>query len=162
MEEVEVKNDGPGTHPLKASFDFKKCSKGTLIDLLDQYSRLYLTLDAFWYLSIKAEFGNAKALEHDLQVWEKLCQREVDGVSKALKIKKRDIPSFFRVLFMTPWSRLMKYEVDIKDMNRGVVSFRHCPTLSALERMFLQEIREIIPLLSFKFSVLAFFLEVSS
>jgi hypothetical protein len=33
---------------------------------------------------------------------------------------------------------------------------------SGIERMFLQEIREIMPLLSFKFSVLAFFLEVSS
>jgi hypothetical protein len=72
----------------KTDFGLEQYSKETLISLLKLYSKLYIALDGFWYLSMKNEFGNDKSLEHDILVWNKMCKREVDGITKTLNIQK--------------------------------------------------------------------------
>ena len=120
-------------HESKADFDLEQYSKETLVDLLKLYSRLYIAVDGFWYLSIKNEFGNDKTLEHDIRVWDKMYRREVDGITKTLGIQKRDVPSFFRTFVMAPWFLQMKYGVEIKNASYGILTISHCPTLLALE-----------------------------
>ena len=129
-----MNSDEAITHERKADISFEQCSRETLIDLLNQYARLHIALDAYWYLSIKREFGNAKALEYDLQIWKKMANREVESLTKALKIKERDVRSFFKVFLMTPGARLKRYKIDMKTDHHGVITFNHCPTLLALER----------------------------
>jgi hypothetical protein len=122
------------TNESKTDFRLEQYSKETLISLLKLYSKLYIALDGFWYLSMKNEFGNDKSLEHDILVWNKMCKREVDGITKTLNIQKRDIPSFLRVLFTTPWFLQMKYGIEMKNANYGILTIHHCPTLMALEK----------------------------
>jgi hypothetical protein len=114
--------------------DLGRYSRETLINLLGAYSRLYIALDGFWYLSVKGEFGNDKALEHDIRVWGKICRREVEGVTEALGIQERNIPAFFEVFTMSPWFRKMEYETQMEDDRHGILTIVHCPTLIALEK----------------------------
>ena len=123
--------DGP-EH--RVSFGLEDYSKAELVGLLKLYARLYIALDGFWYLSMKGEFGDDKALEHDLVVWEKMYKREIDGVTSALGVRDRDIPAFIRVLTIAPWFPRMQYEVDIKSNSYAVLTVTHCPTLQALEK----------------------------
>jgi len=44
---------------------FEDLSKETLVRLLELYSRLLVTLDGFWYLSIKERVSNEEALACD-------------------------------------------------------------------------------------------------
>jgi|YNPNPStandDraft_1061719.scaffolds.fasta_scaffold08865_1 hypothetical protein len=106
----------------------------TLLRLLEAYSRLYIAVDGFWYLAVKGEFGNDKALEHDVWVWGKMCKREVEAISEALGVKERDVAAFFQVFTMTPWFRKMEYETELKGDGAGILTILRCPTLIALEQ----------------------------
>lgn len=114
--------------------DLGRYPRETLINLLRTYSRLYIAVDGFWYLSVKGEFGNDKALEHDIRVWGKMCRREVEGVTEALGIQERNVPAFFEVFTMSPWFRKMEYETQMEDDEHGILTIVHCPTLIALEK----------------------------
>lgn len=114
--------------------DMERYPRETLVRLLEAYSRLYIAVDGFWYLAVKGEFGNEKALEHDIWVWGKMCRREVEGISEALGVKERDVATFFQVFTMTPWFRKMEYETELRGDGSGVLTILRCPTLIALER----------------------------
>ncbi len=115
-------------------FGLEQYSKETLIDLVKLYSKLYIALDGFWYLSMKNEFNNDTAFRHDIWVWEKMHKREFKGLLDTLKIEKKDIKSFFKVFMLTPWMPQLDYKIDIKGPNVAIMTVTYCPTLKALEK----------------------------
>ncbi|MFC1894087.1 DUF6125 family protein [Chloroflexota bacterium] len=116
-----------------ARFSLENCSVENLIALLKTYAKMYVAMDAFWYLSIMDEFGNDKALEHDLRAWDRMYKRELDWLKGALGIRQRDVPSLLRILSATPWFIHRKYDIDLRGNNYGVLTIAECPTLLALE-----------------------------
>lgn len=109
-------------------------SKEDLVNLIKLYSKLYLTLDGFWYLSVKNAVGNDTALKNDLWVWEKMHKREFNGVLSTMKISERDLPTFFKVLMLTLWMPQIDYDISFTDTRHAVMTIKHCPTLIALEK----------------------------
>jgi len=96
---------------LQSGFGLEQYDRETLVKLMKVYSKLYIGVDGFWYLAVQNDSGDDKALEHDLWVWEKMYKREVDGITKALGIKNRDVLSYLKVFTMTPWFRSIDYVV---------------------------------------------------
>lgn len=115
-------------------FGLEQYTKETLIELLKVYSKLYISVDGFWYLSIKEEYGNEKALEYDIRVWDKMYRREYEGIATTLGIRERDVSSFLKIFLLTPWFHQVDYAVEIKSNNHAILTINRCPTLAALEK----------------------------
>ncbi len=115
-------------------FDLAQYDRETLMNLIKAYSKLYMSVDGFWYLAVKNDEGDEKALKHDLWVWEKMYKREIDGVTKVLGVQKRDVFSYLKIFTMTPFFHLIDYDVKMKDNKHGILTMNHCPVLLALEK----------------------------
>jgi hypothetical protein len=109
-------------------------SKEALIDLIKLYSKLYMALDGFWYLSIKKRLGNEEALECDKWVWEKDHRFELKHLTQLLKIQGRGIEPFLKVFQTIPWSWNLESTLEISDPSEALITIRRCPTLEALEK----------------------------
>lgn len=112
----------------------EQLSRNELTDLVKLYSKLYITLDGFWYYAMQNQAGDDKALEHDLWVWEKVRSREFKGLMEMLQPDRRDLSAFLGMLVLTPWFNLGKYHIEFKGPNRAVLTIDHCPTLLVLEQ----------------------------
>ena len=118
----------------QTEFGLAQYDRETLLKLMKVYSKLYISVDGFWYLAVQNDSGDDKALEHDIWVWEKMYKREVDGITQALGIKNRDVLSYLKVFTMTPWFRSIDYDVEIEDNKHAILTITRCPTLLALEK----------------------------
>jgi len=117
-----------------ANMELESFSKDFLIKLLKLYSRLYLALDGFWYLSVKERSGNEQALACDLWVWEIMSRYELSKVTELLGIQGNNVSTFIKAIRFTPWFWNMKYEVEVNNENDAILTVSHCPTLEALEK----------------------------
>ena len=118
----------------KVQFGLEQYDRETLLNLMKAYSKLYISVDGFWYLAVKNDEGDGKALEHDIWVWEKMYKREVDRISEALGIEERNVLNYLKVFTMTPWFHSTDYDVKMEGNNHGILTINHCPTLLALEK----------------------------
>ena len=68
-------------------FSHDKLSKETLLKLLEAYSQYMHRIDAYWYLSVKDNWGNDAALDCDIRVLEKGKSYEVQLIRNLLNIQ---------------------------------------------------------------------------
>lgn len=109
-------------------------SKEVLLQLLTLCGDYLQRVDGLWYLAVKERLGNDEAFQCDRWVWERLQTWEIDRVTKLLKIEGHDVSSLLKWFQMSPWMRNYKCQVELKNKDRGIATFTHCPTLVALER----------------------------
>jgi len=109
-------------------------SKGTLVELLKLYGKLFMAVDGFWYLSVMQKVNEVMATACDLWVWEKQAKYEIQRINQLLNIKGDDIPAFFKYLQLSPFYCNLEYEMDIRAGNLGMMTITRCPTLEALEK----------------------------
>lgn len=114
--------------------DFSDFSHNTLVELLKLYSRFYMTLDGFWYLSVKEKFNNKEALALDLDVWEKVVKYELAKITKLLNIQGNDIGTLVKGIQISPWFRVIKSSFEVNDKKNATLTVTNCPTLNALEK----------------------------
>ena len=112
---------------------FEKFSKGTLIELLKLYGKLYLAVDGFWYLAIKERSGNEEALACDFLVWEKASKYELKHLTKLMKIRGNDVATVMKALQIGPWFWNIEHKLEVRNKNHAVLTVTHCPTLTSLE-----------------------------
>ena len=111
---------------------FTDFSPDALVRLLKLYSKLYVAVDGFWYLTVKERMGNDEALDCDIQVWERLCQYEMKKVTEQFNIQGNDIVALMKAIQMTPWFWNMEYKMEIQDHSSAVYTVTRCSTLEAL------------------------------
>ncbi|MBL7120088.1 MAG: hypothetical protein ISS53_05335 [Dehalococcoidia bacterium] len=121
-----------------ADFDpnlrFEDFSKDTLVELLELYSRLLVSLDGFWYLAVMQRIGNEVALECDKWAWEKVLGKYlVDDIAGILDVRGTDVADFMKLLQTRPMHFVIKEEIEVIDRNDALLTVTHCPTLAALE-----------------------------
>ena len=119
---------------LNPNIKLENFSKDVLVKLLKMYSRLYLAVDGFWYLSVKEKVNNDMALACDFWVWGKQCKNEMERITKLLNIQGKDVSSFLKALQLSPWMWNYQYEIEVKNSNFGILTVIQCPTLEALEK----------------------------
>jgi hypothetical protein len=109
--------------------------KETLVELLDLYSRLMISLDGFWYLAIKERTDNDQALSCDKWVWDRVMKKYmVDGIAKILGESEKNVVAFMRTLQARPMHLVLKEDMKVLDSNDAILTVTHCPTLAALEK----------------------------
>ncbi len=113
---------------------FENFSKDVLVRLLKLYSKMYYSLDGFWYLSVKDRVNNDEALACDLWVWERLTKQSMVELAELLKINRNGVEGMMKALQVSPWAFIQKSSVEFKDKNHAILTYTYCPTLEALER----------------------------
>lgn len=113
---------------------FEDFSKETLAALLRTYSKLFIAIDGFWYLSVMQKIDQAMATECDLWVWEKYGRYEMARIREALKVEGNDLPALLKILQCTPFFWNMQCKFNIENDRRATMTVVRCPTLEALEK----------------------------
>lgn len=116
------------------SIKLEELPKDFLIELLKLYSRFYLAVDGFWYLSVKERISNEEALACDIKVWEIMAGYEIKRLTNLLGASQDDVANFMKVLQLSPWFWNLKYEMEVKDRSQAILTIGHCPTLETLEK----------------------------
>jgi len=129
-----VERLGDYSGELLPELDLEDFSSETLRDLLRLYSKLYMGLDGFWYLTVMEKFGNDAALDCDIKVWDKAGRYEMKNVTRQLNIQGNDAVAFMKALQLSPWYWTVKSQVEIVDPNTAILTVTDCPTLNALEK----------------------------
>ncbi len=109
-------------------------SPDTLVQLLELYSKLYLAMDASWYLTVKERLGDKETLACDIQAWERMCKYEMAMLKRQLKIRGNDIIALMKATQVGPWFQLIDSKIEINNKNSAVLTVTYCPTLNALEQ----------------------------
>lgn len=109
-------------------------SYDTLVELLKLYSRFYMALDGFWYLTIKERLSNEEALACDINVWDKMGRYELARITKLLNIQGNDVAAFIKGMQISPWFRVIESTFELSDHNNATLTITNCPTLNALEK----------------------------
>ena len=106
----------------------------TLRALLILYSKIYMALDGFWYLTVMEKFGNDAALDCDIKVWERTSRYEMKNAARELNIQGNDAVSFMKAMQLSPWYWTVETEIEIVDPKTAILTVTNCPTLNALEK----------------------------
>lgn len=108
--------------------------KELLVELVKLYSKFYLAIDGFWYLSVMNKVDEAAATECDIWVWQKQARYEIKRLVSLLNLRERDIAAFFKCLQFSPWVWNLEQRMEVKNKNLGIWTIMRCPTLEALEK----------------------------
>ncbi len=109
-------------------------ARDSLIDLINLYSRLYMGLDGFWYLSIKEKASNRDAVACDILTWQRASKYEMSRITRQFNIQGKDVIALMKALQLTPWYWTVRTRIDIENPNRALLTITHCPTVDALEK----------------------------
>jgi len=109
-------------------------SKDILVGLLKLYSRLLVTLDGLWYLSVKERISNEEAMTCDKWVWERALRYMTQDIAELIKVPGKDVVDFMKVLQARPMHLVIEEKMEMINRNDVVLTVTHCPTLEALER----------------------------
>lgn len=66
--------------------EYQKLTKDQLIELVQMYGRLALTLDGLWFLGVEGRQGIEKAIEVDEEVWRQFGKTEAKRLKTFLRI----------------------------------------------------------------------------
>jgi len=116
------------------NIQLQDCSKELLVQLIKTYSRFYMALDGFWYLSIMDRINEKTAIDCDLNVWDKQSKYEIKRISKLLNIEGKDITSFLKCFQFFFWNWNLEYQIQLNDNDSGIWTVFKCPTMESLER----------------------------
>ena len=122
------------TGPFSPNTTYEDFSRDVLLRLLTLYAEYLQRVDGVWYLAVKDKLGDDVAFECDQWVWERLQTWELDKVTKLFKIEGNDVIALMKWFQVSPWMRICKGQLELKDRDHGVVTITHCPSLTALEK----------------------------
>ena len=114
--------------------DLDNFSRESLLDLLRLYSKIYMGVDGFWYLTVMEKYGNDEALDCDVKVWEQAARYEMKNVSRQMNIQGNDAEAFMKALQLSPWYWTVKAQIEVADPQNAILTITNCPTLNALEK----------------------------
>ncbi|MCK4362017.1 MAG: hypothetical protein KAW13_01895 [Dehalococcoidia bacterium] len=118
----------------ESTAQLEKLSKAELIQLVRLYSKLFLAVDAFWYLAVKEIVDEDTATACDLWVWERYSPYEFKRLMSLMNIKGNDLEAFAAASSFSPWFSNLNYRFTREEDNKLTFTVLECPTLQALRR----------------------------
>lgn len=126
--------DEKGDHLVDFTAELEELSKAELIELVQLYSKLFLAVDGFWYLAVKALVDEDTATDCDFWVWEKYTPYEMKRLKQLRNVEGNDLEAFATILGFSPWFTNLKYRYIHEGENRLNFTVLECPTFRALIR----------------------------
>jgi len=123
-----------GGQLVESTAQLERLSKEELLELVRLYSKLFLAVDAFWYLAVREKVDEDTATACDIWVWEKYTPYEFKRLIPLRNVKGSDLEAFATVLGFSPWFANLEYSLTREGENRLSFTVLECPTLQALKR----------------------------
>ena len=103
--------------------------------LLKAYGEYLARIDGSWYLTVMKKCGNDVAFDCDSTVWqERLLAYDLKLTTEYVAIHGNDVITVMKYIQATPWNWVYEMDLDIKNDNHAVVTYRTCPTLPSIEK----------------------------
>jgi hypothetical protein len=101
-------------------------SKKELLDLIDIFSKNWLTVDGLWFGLVEETYGLDAALDLDLKMWKRNAAIEADRVKRYLGIEGGGIQGFLKALHFMSFNPCMPYEYLPEGPNQGYLVMPIC------------------------------------
>jgi len=102
-------------------------SKGTLVKLVEMYSRNWQTLDGLWFRNVEDRFGLDVAVELDLKSWQRQSQIEARRIKEALNITQGGLLTILKALRFMSWQITSPlFECDEETSEKVVFHYSRC------------------------------------
>ncbi|MDD5095855.1 MAG: DUF6125 family protein [Dehalococcoidia bacterium] len=121
---------------LKPDLKYEDFSKEALIKLLNEYARIFLATDGYWYSLIKQRYSDEEAMACELIVWDKCYTYDPRKISEAMNIKGHDVTACLKALSLSPGFPMgfFDWTIDLQNPNYAIVTVNRCPSLLYFER----------------------------
>ena len=108
------------------SRELKKLRKETLVELIQMYSRNWLTVDGLWFSGVEQKFGLDAALELDCRMWRIGSRIEAKRIREVLHLDEGGLKSVLRAIHFMSWAASFGYRVEESE-DRALWTCTRCP-----------------------------------
>lgn len=104
----------------------QELSRETLMEMIQVYSRNWLTVDGLWFSGVEEKYGLEAALELDIRMWQIGSLIEAKRIKSLLCLERGGIKEILRCIDFMSWAPSFGYEHTISH-DRAIWTCTHCP-----------------------------------
>lgn len=118
--------------------ELRRLSRDELIDLIDIFSKNWLTLDGLWFSGVEEKYGLAAALELDVRMWRIGSRVEVKRIAERFHLTGGGVTAVLRAINLMSWAPSFGYAVEMAE-DRAVWTCTDCPPQRKRQQMGREE-----------------------
>jgi hypothetical protein len=109
--------------------ELERLPRETLLDLIEMYSRNWVTVDGLWFGGVEEKYGPEPALELDVRMWRIGSKIEIKRIKELLNLGP-GLEDMMRAINFLSWAFCFGYDYTLEE-DRAVWTCNVCPPQEA-------------------------------